>query len=375
MSVRFRRCHAGVGPVGVFGVVGVATCALVLGAIPASASGGGFLGELTAIRSVASTVPANGDINPYGVAVVPATVGRLHRGDVLVSNFNNSTNAQGTGTTIVQVSPDGRRSVFAAIGQSQVPGGVGLTTALVVLRSGWVIVGNLPTSNGMSATATAGSLLVIDRWGHLRRIWTGHGINGPWDATAADFGDHADLFVTNVLNGTVAHSPATVFAGTVLRLSVRIDDGAPQVETAMIIGSGFPERTDPAALVVGPTGVALGRDGTLYVADTLRSRLAAIPHALTRMTSAEDGTTVAMGGALNGPLGLAVVPGGDLVAVNSGDGRAVEVSPGGHVVAVRWLDLSGAPAGAGTLFGLAVAPGSDALTFVDDATNTLNLLH
>jgi hypothetical protein len=372
MSVRFRLPRAGAG---LAGATAAAAAAIALAAVPASASGGGFLGQLDTIKTVASTVPGNGDINPYGVAVVPTTVGRLHRGDVLVSNFNNATNAQGTGTTVVEITPGGHRSVFARISQSQVPGGVGLTTALVALRSGWVIVGNLPTTDGTSATATAGSLLVIDPWGKLRKIWTGHGINGPWDATAADFGDHADLFVTNVLNGTVAHSPATVFRGTVLRLSVVMDDGTPQLRAATVIGSGFPERTDPAALVVGPTGVALGRDGTLYVADTLRSRLAAIPNALTRVTSAGDGATVRMGGPLNAPLGLITVPGGDLVSVNGGDGRAVEVSPNGELVGVRWLDRSGTPPGAGALFGLALTPDADALYFVDDATNTLNLLH
>jgi hypothetical protein len=351
------------------------SAALTFPASPALASGGGFLGGLDDIKTVASTVPANGDVNPYGVAVAPTTVGHLHRGDVLVSNFNNSTNAQGTGTTIVEITPGGRRSVFATVHESQVPGGVGLTTALIALRSGWVIVGNLPTTDGTSATATAGSLLVIDPWGHLREVWKGHGINGPWDATAADFGDQAVLFVTNVLNGTVAHSPATVFRGTVLRLRIALTGSMPRIESTRVIGSGFPERTDPAALVVGPTGVALGSDGTLYVADTVRSRLAAIPYALTRVTSAGDGATVRSGGPLNGPLGLVAVPGGDLVSVNAGDGRAVEVSPDGRLIAVRWLDKSGSPPGAGALFGLAVAPRGHTLYFVDDATNTLQLLH
>jgi hypothetical protein len=378
MSVRFARSRGSRARAGLAAVAVLATAtmtAATVTAAPASASDGGFLGPLHAITTIASTVPGNGDINPYGVASVPTTIGRLYRGDVLVSNFNNATNAQGTGTTVVEITPAGRRSVFARIGQSQVPGGVGLTTALVALRSGWVIVGNLPTTDGTSATATAGSLLVIDPWGRLRRIWTGHGINGPWDATAADYGDHAQLFVTNVLNGTVAHSPSTVFAGTVVRLSVRMADGVPQVQDSTVIGSGFPERTDPAALVVGPTGVALGGDGTLYVADTVRSRLAAIPQALTRVTSAGDGATVRTGGVLNAPLGLTVVPGGDLVSVNGGDGRAVEISPDGQLVAVRWLDTSGTPRGAGALFGLMPSNDGEGLYFVDDATNTLELAH
>lgn len=375
MSVRFRAPRAGARLAAAAVVTTAAMALAALASLPASASAGGFLRPLDTIGTVASTVPVNGDINPYGVAVVPTTVGRLHSGDVLVSNFNAASNAQGTGTTIVEITPAGHRSLFAQIGQWQVPGGVGLTTALVALRSGWVIVGNLPTTDGTSATATAGSLLVIDPWGRLREIWTGHGINGPWDATAADFGGRADVFVTNVLNGTVAHSPATVWRGTVLRLSVVMENGMPQLRSATVIGSGFPERTDPAALVVGPTGVALGRDGTLYVADTVQSRLAAIPNALTRTTSAGDGATVRAGGPLNAPLGLITVPGGDLVSVNGGDGRAVELSPTGRIVAVRWLDTSGTPAGSGALFGLALVPDAHAVYFVDDATNTLNLLH
>src|SRR5262249_44719656 len=49
-----------------------------------------------AMRAV-STVPANGDVNPYGVAFVPSgfpTDGKLNAGDLLVSNFNNSNNLQ-----------------------------------------------------------------------------------------------------------------------------------------------------------------------------------------------------------------------------------------------------------------------------------------
>ncbi len=123
-----------------------------------------YIDKFDDITQIASTVPANGDVNPYGVAVVRRSVGSLVRGNILVSNFNNSSNLQGTGTTIVQVTPDGNTSVFAQIDAKTAPtcpGGIGLTTALVALRSGWVIVGSLPTSDGTSATAQAGCLLVL----------------------------------------------------------------------------------------------------------------------------------------------------------------------------------------------------------------------
>src|SRR6516162_4433441 len=74
------------------------------------------------ITTIASTVPANGDINPYGIVVVPQTIGRLVKGSLLISNFNASSNFQGTGTTIVQISPARNRSLFAQIDAAHLPG-------------------------------------------------------------------------------------------------------------------------------------------------------------------------------------------------------------------------------------------------------------
>jgi hypothetical protein len=345
-------------------------------ATPAGAAQAPFAGGFHTVATVASTVPGNGDVNPYGVAVVQRSQGKLVAGDVLISNFNNSANEQGTGTTIVQVAPSGAVSQFAGISDPSCPGGVGLTTALVALRSGWVIVGSLPTTDGTSATAKAGCLIVLNSQGKVAETFSGGGINGPWDMTALDFGSSADLFVTNVLNGTVAAGGQVVNGGTVLRLTLAITPGyAPKLVATTKIGSGFAERTDPAALVIGPTGDGLAPDGTLYVADTLNNRVAAIGNAVHRSGSAGTGRTVSAGGALNGPLGLAIAPNGDILTVNSGDGNLVETTPGGVQAAIKTLDTSGSPPGAGALFGLAVKPCDKGVYFVDDATNTLNLLH
>ncbi len=355
----------------------------------ARAQGASFIRRFNEVNQVASTVPANGDVNPYGVALVRRSVGSLVRGNILVSNFNNSSNQQGTGTTIVQVTPDGSSSVFAQITSADVPscpGGVGLTTALVALRRGWVVVGSLPTTDGTSATAQAGCLIVVNSNGQAVETIQGDPINGPWDMTAFDAGDWAALFVTNVLNGTVSAGGSVVNQGTVVRVVLSLeepDNGRqadedndslemPSVVSKTIIGSDFSERTDPDALVIGPTGVGFGRGGALYVADTLNNRIQAIPDALSRTTSAGTGDTVFSGGALNGPLGLAIAPGGRIITVNGGDGNMVEIAPDGVQAAVKAVDTTGI--GGGTLFGLAIAQGNKGVYLVNDGDNTLKIL-
>lgn len=381
-----------------FGVclLGVLSLALT-GVRNLSAADSPILDGLTAINTIASTVPANGDINPYGVALVTHSTGNLHAGDILVSNFNNSLNTQGTGTSIVEVAPNGSVSLFAQIDGSSLPGvcpgGVGLTTALAVLRSGWVIVGSLPTTDGMPDTVGAGCLIVLNSTGIPVETFYGSLIAGPWDMTADESDGHASLFVTNVLNGTIKAGGNVVNQGTVLRIDLGISAGMmPWVESMTVVGSGFPERTDPAALVIGPTGVAVSRasendrdgdddhggerDGRiLYVADSLNNRIAVIPHALTRTTSAGTGFTLSVGGSLNDPLGLIVAPDQNILVVNGDDGFITEITPHGRQIATKLLDNTGGPPpGNGTLFGLVFDPDLG-VVFVDDGSNTLNLLH
>jgi hypothetical protein len=239
-------------------------------------------------------------------------------------------------------------------------------------------VGSLPTSDGTSATAQAGCLLVLNSSGRVVESIYGTLINGPWDMTAMDRssvngGGSAALFVTNVLNGTVAAHGSVVHGGTVVRIDLTLRTGAaPFVEAMTVIGSGFAERTDPAALVIGPTGVGLSRDGfSLYVNDSLNNRIVAIPFPLTRQSSANTGKTVTRGGALNDPLGLTVAANGVIFTVNGNDGFMVQTTPTGLQVSKDLLDSSGNPPGAGALFGLVTV--GQSVYYVDDATNTLNL--
>jgi hypothetical protein len=340
---------------------------------PAQLAGsGGFLGSFTTVCEVASTVPPKGDVNPYGIAVVPTTVGNLSAGNVLISNFNNSHNLQGTGTTIVQISPAGTVSVFANLAK-QTSDRLGLTTALSVFSDGYVVVGSLPTTNGTAKTASAGALYVLNSHGKLVETIKGGDINGPWDMTSYDGGAFGVLFITNVLNGTIAGGGAKVYRGNVVRLVLDLTTSPPAVLQRVVIASGIAEKSDPNALVIGPTGLALGPNGTVYVADTLGNRIMAISDGLFRYTSAGTGTKVSAGGFLNGPLGLALAPDGDLLSTNGGNGQIVESTLAGDQLQWPSVDTSGSPPGAGALFGLAIEPGGKGVYFVDDATNTLDL--
>ncbi|HEV3063977.1 MAG TPA: hypothetical protein VGX93_01490, partial [Chthoniobacterales bacterium] len=249
-----------------------------------------------------SIIPANGDQNPYGVAFVPFVPGGpLHPGDILVSNFNNAGSAptgnfQGTGRTIVKVAPNGETSLFFEF-QGNSP--IGLTTALGVLKRGFVLVGSVPTIDGTFGTLQPGSLLVVDRNGVLKATLTNL-LDSPWDLTIQDGGSWARVFVSNVRSGTIT------------RLDLDVDPGGISVRTATEIASGYTSHSDPAALIVGPTGLAYDAENdTLYVASTADNEIFAVPHAATANQSKGTGTVAYQDNAhLRGPLALAFAPNG-----------------------------------------------------------------
>jgi hypothetical protein len=347
-----------------------------MGSSTATASQAAFIAPLKAVKTVTSTVPANGDVNPYGIVVIPSTVGKLVAGQLLVSNFNDKANDQGTGTTIDQISTAGKSSLFAKIDPKTLPGscpgGVGLTTALSVLPGGYVVVGSLPTTNGMSATAKSGCLIVLDSNGHPVSTIAGSQIQGPWDMTSVSQGSTTTLFVSMALNGGAKQGKHTDKNSTVLRLRLHSGPGQPpKVLTEQVIANKIPWIDSPEALVIGPTGVALAGNGTLYLADTLENRITAIPQAMTRTTPVNaGGTVVSAGGHLKQPLGLVVTPSGNILTTNAGDGNMIETTPAGKQVVVRTADTK---TGEGSLFGLVIV--GNGVYYVDDGENTLRLLH
>jgi hypothetical protein len=330
----------------------------------------------TNVSKSATTVPANGDVNPYGIVLVPTSVGKLVAGNLLVSNFNDKANNQGTGTTIVQVTPSGSTTVFSQIDPKSLPGscpgGVGLTTALSILPGGYVVVGSLPTTNGKSETAALGCLIVLNSSGNPVSTITSSQIAGPWDMSAVTQGNETTLFVSNALNGGAAKGVHTIKNSTVLRLRLHSGENEPpKVLNEQVVANQIPWRDDPAALVIGPTGVALAGDGTLYLADTLDNRIASVPQAMTRTTPVGNaGITVSQGGHLKQPLGLVIAPNGNIITTNAGDGNMVETTPAGKQVAVVTADKE---TGEGSLFGLVIH--GNTIYYTDDGDNTVRILH
>ena len=347
-----------------------------------NAKGSSLIPQLTATPTFSdSTVPGNGDVNPYGVAFVPEGFpngGPLHSGDIVVSNFNNSGNLQGTGTTIIKVNGGAAPTLFFQ-GQA----GIGLTTALGVLKGGFVLVGNLPsTDNTGTCTAESGpnqnvgqgGLLVINQHGRLiGQLTSASLLNGPWDLAVRDEGQRALVFVANALSGSVTRLNLRVAGGKGNRQRLVVDG-----ETQ--IASGYLHRCDPAAFVVGPTGLALDkRTDTLYVSSTGDNAIFAVADASTRSSDAGMGKVVVQDQAhLHGPLGLILAENGDFVstqgdAVNADPNQpseVVEFTHDGQFVTQFSVD-----AAAGSAFGIALKRFESGFIFatVDDTTAVLDV--
>jgi hypothetical protein len=334
-----------------------------------------------------STISDNGDLNPYALVVAPVSAGKIQKDNVLVDNFNNLSNLQGTGTTIVNFNPATRKTtLFAKLPQSlpECPGGVGLTTAMTMLKSGWVIVGSTPSTDGTTRTRGAGCLIVLDANGQVAGVWAGANINGPWGNMAVlDNGLTASVFISmagfdipapDVRDANTGY-PVTINKATILRIDLAIPAGKPpQITTETVVGSGFSARADRDVFLIGPTGLVLAPNGTLYASDALGNQIVAIPNAATRTDSAGIGQVVTKDGLLKRPLALVMTPDGHLLTCNAKNGQLVELDAStGRQFYAQWVDTNQAqsPPGNGDLFGIAMTPDGKGLYYVEDDVNAL----
>jgi hypothetical protein len=312
---------------------------------------------------VVSTVPANGDINPYGVAFVPLgfpSGGLINPGDVLVSNFNASSNLQGSGTTIVDVPVNAPTTVFF---QGIAP--LGLSTALNVLKKGFVLVGNFPSPDGTCGSAATGSILILDKNANVVSTISDSTVQGPWDSALFDQGGSAKFFVANALSGAV------------VRYDLDVDTSGVTVKKATQIASGYLHNCDPVTFVDAPTGLVYDqvRD-VLYVASTADNAVFAVYDAGDRKHDGGTGSLIYKDNKhLHGALGMAMAPNGHLLVTNNDainpdpaqPSELVEFTIQGKFV--KQISLDPSPGGS---FGLAVENdgyNTSRLAAVDDSVN------
>ena len=369
------------------------------------------------VRQLPITLAApagNGDVNPYGIAFVPKGIkegqtSSVNTGDLLISNFNNANNVAGTGTTITRVTPQGTVSNFF----TATPGH-GLTNGLVVMQNGTVIVGSLPTANGIPQS---GSIIFLDRLGKGIPLTinggtqTGAGvgeltnallnggnrsgpnlspIQGPWSMVLDDNGlGSAKLYVSMVLSGTVQR----------FTISYDADQANIAINGFTRIADGYAHKPDAAGLVLGPSGLyhfvkidtkTNFRHDDLYVANSADNSIYLVNDAGWTTANATGFTGLRINvvetipdpnnpnatitaNPLHGPLGLTLAPNGNLIAANSDPtasmdpnhpSELIEFQTDGTFVSRQSID----PANGGA-FGLAFSPlGATAarLAFVND---------
>jgi len=321
-----------------------------------------------------STSPSNnGDLNPYGLINVPPgfPAGSIRKGQLLVSNFNDSNNVQGKGTTIIAVDPDsGNTSLFFA-GTPGTP--LGFSNALTVAAAGFVFAGSVPTSDPKGTVPEPGALLVIDNQGHLvNQLSQSDKINGPWGMAINDQGDHAQLFVSNVLEGTIT------------RIEVAFQGGNFSVVGSLTIAQGYHFGLDPTAVVVGPAGLVYDGDSdTLYVASELDNEIFALQNAGRTTSDLGTGDVIFSDSThLRGPLGLISATNGHLITANAdpstvtsssaGPSEIVEFTKQGQFVRTFSIDsASGSAFALNELF----RRGSIQFSYVDDSEANLTIWH
>ena len=351
------------------GVCAIVTTVTVLSAYQAYADDDDRNQQILPFQTItASTIPTNGDVNPYGVAFVPQGFpagGALNPGDLLVSNFNNNQNIQGTGTTITKITPTGQTSLFF---KTATP--AGLSTGLAVLKAGFVLVANCPTNNLPPVPgALPGSLLLIDGNGRLVETIINPVIQGPWDFTVHDEGNKVKVFVSNVVTGTVS------------RLDLLLNGNTFGVQSTAIIGSNYMHRVDPVTFEVGPTGLAYDKwKDVLYVASTGDNQVFAIANAGKVNSSNGTGRLIYADQVhLHGALAMVLAPNGHLLVSNS-DGINPDPNQPSEIVEftvhgkfIGQLSVDPAQGGA---FGLNIVKSTDdqvRFAAVDDNANTITI--
>jgi hypothetical protein len=316
------------------------------------------IGTLT-ITTIGSTVdPTNGDQNPYGLAIAPATAGLLTAGDLVICNFNDSANVQGNGTTIEILHPAAGSTPTRMVQDPNLKGCAALS---------------IGADEGPWAAAYSSNLAPFyGADGTLKSTLSGGPWSGPWGS----------VFVPGPGAGGGTYVLSNATSGSL----VSVDIGGTTF-TTVVTGFSLNQGAVPGN-ILGAAGLTYdSTHDTMFVVDSNQNRVVAFSGWNSLGANAinvnSDGTfsgpsassaqVLFSGTPLNGPISAAQLFNGDLVVGNTGDNILVEISQAGHVVATQNLDTGAV----GALFGIAAA-GTSAddtkIYFNDDNDNTVKVL-
>jgi hypothetical protein len=332
-------------------------------------------GQLSSLKdsTIGSVLAPNGDQNPFGVAVVPVSAGVLTKGNLLVADFSNAGGVVGGGMTIMQVDPTTHvSSVFFSDASASGPVGIAINPV-----AGFVWVG----AYGAAGDGTGANDLLISPSGSLVATFndtsTAHAASflGIWGQGVSQLNGAVSFYWGNAGNATTGTG-----GGDVWRLDPHPTgppNGQPINSTYVQIANG--QAGTPAggnaATAAGPQGLAFdASNGVLYETNDSSNTLYAIPGAATA-SGPVTASVVFSGAPLSSPENVVVDPAnGNLLVVNAGNNKLVEITPNGQVVAVRNL-ARGEPAGA--LFGLDVSTdsaGNPVIYYGNDIENSVHPL-
>jgi hypothetical protein len=325
------------------------------------------LNRLDDRRTIGSAIdPVNGDQNPYGLDVAKAAAGKLEAGDLVVCNFNNSANVQGTGTTVIALHPH--------------PGSNPLHISQSASLVGCTALALAPNDNIWAAAFAANLNPIFTPSGQLITTLATGPWHGPFGQT---FSPHAGPF------GIAAFYESNASNGSIVRINI---NPGPTF-TFDVIATGFAVNHGAPGSILGPSGLQYDiKHDRLYIVDGANNTIVAFRHVSTIPANGivvhgksfegpfeHRARLVFSGAPLNGPISSALLPNGHLVVANTldpdGQNLMVELTPRGHLLAVRNVDRG--PAGA--LFGM-VATGTAGdfddtrLYFNDDNDNSVKVL-
>lgn len=358
---------------------------------PVTTTPASVIAQLSTMTTIGSTVdPANGDTNPYGLAIVPSTVPStvvnssltVDPGDLVVCNFNSSATAgTGMGTTVEDLKPTaGSKPVRIAQSASLQgcdalavnPGGLYIWAAAYTANDNPVV-----TPTGAVTTAPTSSYVWAQPWGQI--------FGSPTPAAGSTTKEPSAFYITDAKDGSVVQA---------------LVSASPITYTKII--TGFPVSVSPTYGILAPAGLTYDPSSdTLYVVSSDTNSVLAFSSVSTYVAGGVNitftpGTSsggyyptttaaafsfsgpdasmakvIYSGSPLNYPVSSALLYNGDLIVGNTGDNNMIEISPSMMMAVGTKMVDTGAP---GAIFGIATSGTSVAtqkIYFNDDNTSSV----